>query len=154
MSTGATTLSLCMIVKNESFFLRDCLAKAAPHVDEIVVVDTGSTDDTRQIAAEFTDKVFDFAWQDDFASARNYSLDQATGDWIIVLDADEVIAPEDWEAIRDLIPGADKDAYLLVQYNYSVEAQDKNWVPISQKTVYTRHYRGYRPNPILQESLI
>ena len=142
------TLSLCMIVKNEAFFLRDCLRQAAPHVDEIIVVDTGSTDDTRAIAAEFTDKVYDFEWRDHFADARNYSLEQASGDWIIVLDADEVIAPEDWGTLRELIRDSDQDAYMLVQYNYSLEPQDKNWVPIAEKTAYSRHYVGYKPNPI------
>ncbi|PLW70465.1 glycosyltransferase family 2 protein [Pseudohalioglobus lutimaris] len=137
-----------MIVKNESFFLRDCLRQAAPYVDEIVVVDTGSEDDTRAIAGEFTDKVYDFAWQDHFADARNYSLDQASGDWIIVLDADEVIAPEDWQALREQIKDAANDAYFLCQYNYSVEPLDKNWVPLAGKTAYSRHYSGYRRNPI------
>ena len=141
-------LSLCMIVKNESFFLRDCLRQAADHVDEIIVVDTGSTDSTRDIAREFTNKVFEFEWQDHFADARNYSLEQATGQWVIVLDADEVIAPEHWSEIRQLITSTDKDAFFLTQRNYSLEPMDKNWVPIPEKTVYTRHYKGYRPNPI------
>lgn len=146
--TDQPTLSLCMIVKNEAFFLRDCLRQAAPHVDEIIVVDTGSTDDTRAIAAEFTDKLFDFEWRDHFADARNFSLSQATGDWIIVLDADEVIAPEDWARLRELTCRSEKDAYLLIQHNYSVEPQDKNWRPVQQRTKYTRHYIGYKPNPI------
>lgn len=137
-----------MIVKNEGYFLRNCLARAAPHVDEIVVVDTGSSDDTRAIAAEFTDKVYDCEWRDDFAGARNLSLAKAGGDWIIVLDADELIAPDDWQSLRELISEPDADAYMLVQYNYSVEALDRDWVPIPEKTPFTRHYRGYRPNPI------
>ncbi|KAA1194585.1 glycosyltransferase family 2 protein [Pseudohalioglobus sediminis] len=148
MTRSEQTLSLCMIVKNESFFLRDCLRQAADHVDEIVVVDTGSSDDTRAIASEFTGQVFDYAWHDDFAAARNHALSQASGDWIIVLDADEVIAPDDWLTLRELIRDPDYDAYFLVQYNYSVEPLDRNWVPISEPTPYTRHYRGYRPNPI------
>ncbi|MEP4149480.1 MAG: glycosyltransferase family 2 protein [Halioglobus sp.] len=141
-------LSLCMIVKNESFFLRDCLRQAADHVEEIIVVDTGSTDSTRDIAREFTDNVFEFEWQDHFADARNYSLEQAKGQWIIVLDADEVIAPEHWAEIRQLIAHTDKDAFFLTQRNYSIEPMEKEWVPISQKTLHTHHYKGYRPNPI------
>ncbi|TDG15171.1 glycosyltransferase family 2 protein [Seongchinamella unica] len=148
MTANGTSLSLCMIVKNEAFFLRDCLSRAAPHVDDIVVVDTGSTDDTRDIAREFTDRLYDFQWRDDFAAARNHALAQANGDWIIVLDADEVIAPEDWQRIRELIERTDKDAFFLTQYNYSVEPLDKDWVPIPAKTAYSRHYKGYRPNPI------
>ena len=148
MSAAGASLCLCMIVKDEAFFLRDCLAQAAPNVDEIVVVDTGSSDDTRDIAREFTDKLYDFQWRDDFAAARNHALAQASGDWIIVLDADEVIAPDDWQQLRRLIADTDKDAFFLTQYNYSVEPLDKDWVPIPRKTAFSRHYKGYRPNPI------
>jgi glycosyltransferase involved in cell wall biosynthesis len=61
-------------------------------VDEMIIVDTGSTDTTRDIAEVFGAKVFDFEWNDDFAAARNHSLEKASGDWILVMDADEVIA--------------------------------------------------------------
>lgn len=148
MDATPCTLSLCMIVRNESFFLRDCLRQASPHVDEIVVVDTGSEDDTRAIAGEFTDKVYDYTWHDHFADARNFALDKATGDWIIVLDADEVIAPEHWQTLRGLMNDEACDAYFLTQYNYSVEPMDKNWVPLARKTPYSGDYTGYRPNPI------
>jgi glycosyltransferase involved in cell wall biosynthesis len=80
-----------MIVKNEAANLEGCLAKAANFVDEVVIVDTGSTDNTKQIAAKFTDKIYDFAWCDDFAAARNFSLAQAKNDWVLVLDADEYV---------------------------------------------------------------
>ncbi|RLQ23634.1 glycosyltransferase [Seongchinamella sediminis] len=148
MPVKGSSLSLCMIVRNEAFFLRDCLSQAAPHVDDIVVVDTGSTDDTPAIAREFTTRLFDFQWRDDFAAARNHALDQAPGDWIIVLDADEVIAPEDWQRLRALIAATDRDAFFLTQYNYSVEPLDRDWVPLVARTAYSRHYAGYRPNPI------
>ncbi len=82
-------LSLCMIVKNERENLPRCLASAQPYVDEIVVVDTGSQDGTPEIAIQFGAKVYYFEWCDDFAAARNSSLSQASGDWILVLDADE-----------------------------------------------------------------
>ena len=82
-------LSLCMIVKNETENLPRCLASAQPYVDEIVVIDTGSQDGTPEIAIQFGAKVEYFEWCDDFAAARNYSLSQASGDWILVLDADE-----------------------------------------------------------------
>lgn len=141
-------LSLCMIVRNESFFLRDCLQQAADFVDEIIVVDTGSTDDTRAIAAKFTDKLFSFEWQDNFAEARNYALQQASGEWIVVLDADEVIEPEHWRALREILAGADKQAFFLQQRNYSYEPAVDNWTPIAEKTRYTRDYRGYKVNPI------
>jgi tetratricopeptide (TPR) repeat protein len=87
-------LSLCMIVKNEAVALPACLRSAAPYVDEIVVVDTGSTDDTVAIAESFQAHVYPFSWNDDFAAARNHALHYATGEWVLVLDADEVLVGE------------------------------------------------------------
>jgi glycosyltransferase involved in cell wall biosynthesis len=137
-----------MIVKNESFFLRDCLQRACDHVDDIVVVDTGSTDNTREIAADFTDKVLDYAWHDHFADARNYALQQASGNWIVVLDADEVIEPAHWRELRALIATTDQDAFFLQQHNYSREPHVEGWLPVTTPTAYTRDYPGYKKNPI------
>ncbi|MGO5095647.1 tetratricopeptide repeat-containing glycosyltransferase family 2 protein [Agathobaculum sp. LCP25S3_E8] len=88
------TISLCMIVKDEEAVLARCLDSAAEIADEIVVVDTGSSDRTKEIAANYG-RVFDFVWCDDFAAARNYSFSQATKDFLLWLDADDVITPED-----------------------------------------------------------
>ena len=85
------TISLCMIVKNESAVLARCLDTVADLCDEIVIVDTGSTDNTKEIAARYTDKIYDFEWVDDFAAARNFSFSKATCDYIYVPDADEVL---------------------------------------------------------------
>lgn len=85
------TISLCMIVKNEEKILRRCLDSIADLVDEIIIIDTGSTDKTREIACTYTDKVYDFIWCDDFSAARNYSFSFATKDYIYTADADEVI---------------------------------------------------------------
>lgn len=84
-------LSSCMIVKNEEKNLKNCLAKLAAFIDEIIIVDTGSTDSTRTIASEFTNKIYDFKWCNDFSRARNFSISKASNDWILVLDADEFI---------------------------------------------------------------
>ncbi len=89
------TISLCMIVKNEEAHLAGCLSSVEGIVDEIVVVDTGSTDSTKEIARRFTDKVLDFAWVDDFSKALNYSFEQATKDYILWLDADDVLLETD-----------------------------------------------------------
>ncbi len=85
------TISVCMIVKNEEKVLARCLDSLQGLADEIIVVDTGSTDNTKQIAARYTDKIYDFAWDHDFSAARNYSFSKATMDYIYVADADEVI---------------------------------------------------------------
>lgn len=84
-------LSLCMIVQNEAAFLPDCLASVAGLVDEIVVADTGSTDNTVEIATQAGAKVISVPWQEDFAAARNQALAVVTGDWVLVLDADEML---------------------------------------------------------------
>jgi glycosyltransferase involved in cell wall biosynthesis len=83
------TVSLCVIVKNEAHNLCDCLAPVAELVDDIVVVDTGSTDGTAEIARGLGARVFSYAWVDSFAAARNESLRHATGDWVVWLDADD-----------------------------------------------------------------
>src|SRR3989344_364212 len=89
LNPSTSTLSLCMITKNEEQFLEQCLNSVKELVDEIIIVDTGSTDKTTEIAGKFTDKIYDFKWCDDFSAARNESLKHATKNWILVLDADE-----------------------------------------------------------------
>lgn len=85
------TISVCMIVKNEERILRRCLDSLKGLYDELIIVDTGSTDSTREIALSYTDKVYDFEWINDFSAARNYSFSHATCDYIYVADADEII---------------------------------------------------------------
>ena len=94
-------LSLCMIVRNEQATLERCLASARPHVDEIVIVDTGSTDATVEIAGRYADVLRFIEWPGSFAVARNASMDAATGDYILTLDADEYIEySRAWETVR------------------------------------------------------
>lgn len=82
-------ISLVMIVRNESLRLAHCLESVKNQVDEIIIVDTGSSDDTLLIAKQYTEKVYSYPWNDDFSSARNYALAQVTCDWVLSLDADE-----------------------------------------------------------------
>lgn len=89
------TISLCMIVKNEEAVLARCLESVKDIIDEIIIVDTGSTDRTREIAGEYTSKVYDFEWVEDFAAARNVSFSHAQCDYCMWLDADDVILPAD-----------------------------------------------------------
>ncbi|MDE7003488.1 MAG: glycosyltransferase [Oscillospiraceae bacterium] len=96
------TVSLCMIVKNEEDVLARCLESVSGLVDEIVVVDTGSTDRTREIAKRFTGRVYDFTWINDFAAARNYAFSLAEKDYCMWLDADDVILDGDRAAFQTL----------------------------------------------------
>lgn len=123
-------LSGCLIVKNEEKHLERCLKSLVNKVDEIVVVDTGSTDKTKEIAREYTEKVFEYEWKNDFAAARNYSLEKATGDWILVIDADEeLVSPR--EALEKVaLQYTDRPVVYLVQIN-SVNDADGS---------YTRSY--------------
>ena len=85
------TISLCMIVKNEADILRRCLTSVADLMDEIIIVDTGSTDHTKEVAAEFTDKIYDYVWENDFAAARTFAFSKAEMEYIYSADADEVL---------------------------------------------------------------
>jgi len=111
------TLSLCMIVRNEEAFLDACLESAAPVADEIVVVDTGSTDRTPEIARRHGAKVVFHPWGDDFSEVRNISLGHATGDWVLVLDADERLDPAGHDEIRRALRDPKKVAYQLPVVN-------------------------------------
>jgi len=95
-------ISLCMIVRNEENTIARCLDSVKGIPDEIVIVDTGSSDRTKEIVKEFTDKIFDFTWIDDFAAARNLAFSKATTDYILWLDADDVFADSDREQFLKL----------------------------------------------------
>lgn len=113
--------SLCVIVRNEEKVLGRCLESVVAAVDEIIIVDTGSTDETKRIAAQYTDKIFDFAWVDDFAAARNASFAKATGDYILWLDADDVLLPEDLDALLCLKNRLVQNPADVVMMRYNTE---------------------------------
>ena len=96
-------ISACYIVKNEAENVKRSISSIRGQVDEIVVVDTGSTDRTVAIASGFGAKIYDFVWRDDFASARNYALSKVTGDWILLLDADEYFSADTSCNLRKVI---------------------------------------------------
>ena len=121
------TVSLCMITKNEEKYLEQCLNSVKDIADEIIIVDTGSTDRTKEIAKKFKAKIYDFKWADDFSAARNESLRHATKDWIIVLDADETLDKEGISMIKDLVNGKE-DAFLLLQKNYTNDSKIAGFV--------------------------
>lgn len=89
------SISLCMIVKNEEDIIERCLNSVCDLVDEIIIVDTGSTDQTKSIVRKYTERIYDFVWVDDFATARNYAFNQASRDYIFWLDADDILKEMD-----------------------------------------------------------
>ncbi len=118
------TVSLCMIVKNEEKVLARCLDSIRAAVDEIIIVDTGSTDRTKEIAAQYTEKIFDFMWDDDFAAARNYSFSKATMEFAMWLDADDVFTEKDLLQFLRLKESAWENAdTVMMRYNTAFDEE-------------------------------
>ncbi len=134
-----TTLSLVMIVRDGGDDLPRLLATHAPLYDEAVVVDTGSHDDTPARAVLAGARVISHAWDDDFAAARNAGLDAARGEWILILDADECIAPADFAPLRAALDGPPR---VLVQptINYCDDPRHPEWRPLTGR--YPKQERG------------
>lgn len=123
-------ISLVMIVKDESRCLARCLEAALPYVDEIIIVDTGSTDHTIEIATSFGAKVFSFEWIDDFSAARNYALSKATHDWRLVLDADEILQSSNLEALKCWITQYPNRVGAITRWNLQDEnGKSKELIP-------------------------
>lgn len=137
-----------MIVRDEAYFLVRCLDAVRDHVDEIVVVDTGSKDNTVEIARRYTPQVYEYCWHDDFAAARNHAVDRAAGEWLLVLDADEIILPSDLRHIRQLILDTDRDVFFLQGHDYSDNPMEPGWQRLTQSHPLGWAYEGYSINPI------
>ena len=145
------TISLCMIVKNEEESLEQCLESVRGLVDEIIIVDTGSTDKTIEIAKRFGAKIFEHRWNNDFSEARNFSISKATKDWILFIDADEVIAKEDHIKIKGLTSNNEIMGYFMIQRNYINDSTTLGWVTAKDDCYpEKKDFTGYLPNPILR----
>lgn len=132
-------LSLIAIAKNEAAAMDKFLRHHHSLFDEMIVVDTGSTDDTAAIAQKNGARVFTFTWCDDFAAARNFSLEQATGKWVMYLDFDEMIAPSDFKRVRHAIKGP-PTCFILPQWNYYNQPQHQEWQPVRGR--YPKREKG------------
>lgn len=121
------SLGVCMIAKNEGSRLDACLGSIHGLVDEIILVDTGSTDNTIEIAKKYGAKVYEHPWENDFAKARNYSLDYSTTDWILILDADEVVNEKDLRKVRENLEKAEHDAYMIDHRDYTENFRVQGW---------------------------
>jgi tetratricopeptide (TPR) repeat protein len=131
-------ISLCMIVKDEEEMLPGCLGAIAPAVDEMIVVDTGSTDRTVAIAESFGAKVVSFPWNGSFADARNVSLDHATGDWILWLDADEHLVEGDAPRLRALARKTWREGIYITLNNRLGEADEEGFVHLTMRLFRNR----------------
>lgn len=135
------TISVCMIVKNEESNLAECLACLKEIADEIIIVDTGSTDRTKKIAAEYTDQIFDFTWTNDFAAARNYAFSKATKDYIYSADADERLDAENRKRFLLLKEALLPEIEIVQMYycnqleNNTIYSYDKEYRPKLYKRI-------------------
>jgi glycosyltransferase involved in cell wall biosynthesis len=152
MCPSGSHVSLCMITRDEEDFLPNCLASVRGVVDEIIVVDTGSTDRTIAIAREHGAFVREVAWTGDFSAARNVSLEMATREWILVLDADEEIHHEDRARVRDLIADKDAEAYMVRIHNLMGDATHPD-VEVAASIRLFRNRWGYRFSGTLHEQV-
>ncbi len=128
-----------MIAKDEEQFIGDCLASVHGLVDEIIVLDTGSTDTTAAIAKKHGAQVFPFVWTNDFSAARNAALAHAKGDWILVLDADEKLDPSQHNMIRQCLENKDIGGYRVPIFNYSHDSHVPGWSSV----IDSAHARGF-----------
>jgi GT2 family glycosyltransferase/glycosyltransferase involved in cell wall biosynthesis len=128
-ATSAPRLSVCLIAKNEEAFLAQCLRSVRGLASQIVVVDTGSTDRTVEIAREHGAEVHSYAWSDDFSAARNAALEHARGDWVLILDADEELLPEQAEVLAGEIRVSGVLGYRLPIIDIGREQEGRSYVP-------------------------
>ena len=138
-------ISACIIMRDSAKDIGECLESLKDEVDEIVVTDTGSEDDSVEIARRYTDQVYFFRWRDDFAAARNDCLDHATGDWILFLDADEYLTPGTRENLRRVTEEMDGQGYDILQLR--LENVDEQGAPVSDGQNDAYVLRLFRNDP-------
>lgn len=157
------SITCCLIVKNEEAVLARCLESLKGLVDETVIVDTGSTDRTKEIALQYTDKVYDFAWTDDFSAARNFSFSFATKDYIYAADADEVIDEENRHRFKilkeTLLPEIEivqmmycNQLQYNTTYNYDRELRPKLYKRLRQFVWVDPLHESVRREPVVFDS--
>lgn len=157
------SISLCMIVKNEEAVLARCLDSIADLMDEIIIVDTGSTDRTKEIAANYTEQIYDFTWTGNFSDARNFSFSKATKDYIYCADADEVLDEENRNKFlilkKGLLPEIDiVQMYYANQlsyntiYNFDKELRPKLYKRLRTFIWENAIHEAVRLDPLVYES--
>lgn len=147
------SLSLCMIVKNEESCLSRCLESMKTIADEVIIVDTGSTDETVKIATSYGAIVKTYEWNNNFSKARNYALSFATKEWILVLDADEYLRSEDEALFKELLSNDDVDSYYIKTINFT-EPNNINSCMINLNHRLFRNQKGFHYIGAIHEQLL
>lgn len=140
-------ISVCIITKNESENLRKCLEALKPYPFEIVVTDTGSEDDSVAVAREYTDRVYEFEWINDFAAARNFCVSRASHNTILSLDTDEFLRPFDWDALQKALEAYPKSLGTIELLNYFDVNGETKYQLIRLERLFNRRYYHFI-NPI------
>lgn len=150
---GKPTVSLCMIVKNEERFLKSCLDSVKDLVNEMIIVDTGSTDKTIDIAKEFDAKIIYYNWKNDFADARNVSLSYAKMDWILLMDGDDIFDSKDYDKFKDILTNSDEE-HDIYFFNTASFAGSVNGEIINNPNVrLVRNNKGYKFRGAIHEQI-
>lgn len=136
-------VSVCMIVKNEEKYIEECLKRIKPYGFEIVVVDTGSKDQTVTIAKKYADKVIPFSWADDFSEARNFAISHASNPWILILDCDEMVDNIDCEPLQELMKQHEQHVGLLPLKNLQVQNGKETYHIDKVPRFFNKNYYHY-----------
>ncbi len=149
------SLSLCMIVKNEEDTLARCLESVKDIVDEMIIVDTGSTDATLKIAESYGARTFFYKWDNSFARARNFSLEKASKDWILIMDADDELKSEDKDKVINLITDSNSklNAYFGETLSYSGDTPDSN-IYSNLNIRFIKNGKGYKFTGGIHEQIV
>lgn len=139
-------ISVCIITKNEADNLQKCLNALKPYPFEIVVTDTGSEDNSLEIARQYTDRVYEFAWVNDFSAARNFCISRASHNIILSLDTDEFLHPLDWDALQRALEEHPKSLGTIELFSYfDVDGETKQQVVRLQRLFNRRYYHFVNP---------
>lgn len=136
-------ISVCIITKNEAEHLEQCLRSLSPYPFEIVIVDTGSTDHSKEIARKYTDKIFDFEWVNDFSAARNFSISRASHNMILILDTDECLVEFEFEQVQQLMSEHPKSVGLVKRLDYFETDSERHCQTIVIDRLFNRKYYHY-----------
>jgi glycosyltransferase involved in cell wall biosynthesis len=140
------TISLCMIMKNEAKLLPRCLNSVMGLVDEIIIVDTGSVDNSIEIAKSYGATVLRDPWQDDFARPRNIGIERARGDWILIMDPDELILKKHHNDVKWLTRAKNVVAFWITTYNYTGHTREPDFRFLKEGKDPLGLFRGYIPS--------
>ncbi|MEM5609555.1 glycosyltransferase family 2 protein [Bacillus thuringiensis] len=147
------SISLCLIVKNEEQTLNNCLSSVKGIPDEIIIVDTGSTDRTKEIARKWTSHVYDFEWIDDFSAARNASFQYATKDYILWLDADDVLEQEQSRKLKQLKESLSEGVDAVSMKYLMLNSEEKGITSYTTRLRLVKREKGFKWKGIVHEDL-